>query len=155
MVSNSKFNLQWYLKNRYGVRFDRYNVSRYIDKKMRENDTSPCGGRFEFDEDLVGRIDNDYDLHLYFVLVYIGKKATSMKRVLRELHKNYCKKNTEAAWSGIHRLEKLGLVQLLSYEYESEHRGKVLRLDVNGRFLGAKNAIDMNALMAEIRRGMA
>ena len=155
MVSNSKFNLQWYLRNRYGVRFDTYSVSRYIDKKMQETDTNPCGGRFEFDENLVRKVDNDYDLHMYFILVYIGKKIASMKRILKELHKNYCKKNADTAWDSIHRLEELGLTKVLSYEYESEHKGKVLRLETDGKFLGAKNAIDMDALMAEIRRGMA
>lgn len=155
MVSNSKFNLQWYLKNRYGVRFDKYNVSRYIDKKMQETDTNPCGGRFEFDESLVGNIDNDYDLHLYFILVYIGKKSASIKRLLKELHKSYCSKNIDAIWEGIQRLEQIGLVEVESYEYENGRHGKVLRIQVNGRFLGAKNAIDMDALMAEIRKGMA
>lgn len=155
MVSNSKFNLQWYLKNNYGVKFNTYNVSRYIDKRMQETNTNPCGGRFEFDEDLIHKIDNDYDLHMYFILIYIGSKSTSMKKILKELHKNYCKKNADIAWESIYRLEKMGLVEILSYEYESNHKGKVLRLNTKGRFLGAKNAIDMDALMAEIRRGMA
>lgn len=155
MVSNSKFNLQWYLRNRYDVRFDTYSVSRYIDKKMQEADTNPCGGRFEFDENLIRKIDNDYDLHMYFILVYIGKKSASMKRILKELHKNYCTKNRDAAWQSVQRLEQIGLVKVESYEYENGRHGKVLRMQVNGKFLGAKNAIDMDALMAEIRRGIA
>ena len=155
MVSNSKFNLQWYLRNRYGVRFDTYSVSRYIDKKMQETDTNPCGGRFEFDENLIRKVDNDYDLHLFFILQYIKSGKTSMKRILRELHKSYCTKNRDAAWQGIRRLEKLGLVEVKSYDYEDGIHGKVLRMQVHGKFLGAKNAIDMDALMAEIRRGMA
>lgn len=155
MVSNSKFNLQWYLKNRYGVRFDKYNVSRYIDKKMQETDTNPCGGRFEFDENLICKINNDYDLHLFFILQYVKSNNTSIKRILKELHKSYCSKNIDAVWEGIQRLEKIGLVRVESYEYENGKHGKVLKMQVHGKFLGAKNAIDMDALMAEIRRGMA
>lgn len=136
MLENRKIELIMTLERRYDLKFHDAHSTEYAIKKMKGLKwEDECWYRFDIEPAEICRIDNDFDLRLYFgMLIHEGR--CTFKELCHTLGFAYQTKNVKRMQDGVRRLWKLGLVSNVDYKKKNNRKGSTMTYDICGTYLG-------------------
>lgn len=135
ILSNHQINLMVLLQDEYDMVFLKNDVSAYSRRKTRNmawNDETIY--TFEVDCDEIVRIDNNFDLKLYFTLL-VFKSETTFAELCRFLDYSYQNKNINRMKQGMRNLNRIGLLYDVGYNTRNGGKGSTITYKIKGRLI--------------------